>query len=126
MSTDLPFLAQNLRDQPTELHLSGRVVVVPPRSKVGLSETDRATPQVRVLERRRVLAISPREQKVNLNTATAAQLERLPEIGAATARAIVAYRLAHGPFARLDDLRRVKGIGARTVAALDGHVVLRR
>lgn len=126
MSTDASFLARNLRDQPTELHLPDRVVVMPPRGEVALSPADRAAPQVQVLERRRVLAVRPRTRKVNLNTATAAQLEALPDIGAATARTIVDFRTAHGPFARLDDLQRVKGIGARTVAALHDLVVLHR
>jgi comEA protein len=126
MSTDAPFIARNLRDQPVELHLGGRVVVLPPHGEIGLSAADREAPLVRVLERRRALAVRPRTQKVNLNTATATQLESLPEIGAATAHAIVAYRDAHGPFARIDDLQRVRGIGARTVAALADHVALRR
>jgi competence protein ComEA len=48
---------------------------------------------------------------INLNTATAAELEELPGIGPATAAAIVSDRDAHGPFASVDDLSRVRGIG---------------
>lgn len=54
--------------------------------------------------------------KINLNTADAATLEReLKGIGASKAQAIVAYREAHGPFASLDELLEVKGIGAATL-----------
>ncbi|MNJ56239.1 ComE operon protein 1 [compost metagenome] len=54
--------------------------------------------------------------KINLNTADAATLEReLKGIGAGKAQAIVAYREANGPFASVDELLEVKGIGAATL-----------
>ncbi len=49
--------------------------------------------------------------RLDINTATAADLERLPEIGPSKAAAIVADRIANGPFRSVDDLDRVKGIG---------------
>lgn len=48
---------------------------------------------------------------VNINTATAAELELLPHIGPAMAQRIIAYREAHGLFARIEDLQEVEGIG---------------
>lgn len=48
---------------------------------------------------------------VDLNTATAEQLETLPGVGPATAMAILSYRDEHGPFASVDDLLEVRGIG---------------
>ena len=56
--------------------------------------------------------------KVNLNTATAADLETLPRIGPAMAQRILDYRAAEGRFASIDDLRNVTGIGDKTFAAL--------
>lgn len=50
---------------------------------------------------------------VNVNTATAAELERLPGIGPVLARRIVEHREAKGLFRRLDDLLEVKGIGPK-------------
>ncbi|NZA27500.1 ComEA family DNA-binding protein [Luteimonas sp. SJ-92] len=55
-------------------------------------------------------------EKVNINTADAAALERvLVNVGAAKAEAIVEHRKAHGAFRSLDELATVKGIGLKTV-----------
>lgn len=48
---------------------------------------------------------------VNLNTATAEELDTLPGVGPATATAILAYRDEHGPFGSVDELLEVRGIG---------------
>lgn len=50
---------------------------------------------------------------INLNTATAAELELLPGIGPALAARIVEDRTKNGPYKRVDDIDRVKGIGPR-------------
>jgi competence protein ComEA len=55
---------------------------------------------------------------VDLNTATAEQLETLPRVGPSLAARIIAWRSAHGRFARVADLGRVPGIGDRTLASL--------
>lgn len=53
---------------------------------------------------------------INLNSADAETLTReLKGIGATKAKAIIAYREAHGPFASVDELLEVKGIGAATL-----------
>ncbi|HUO52167.1 MAG TPA: helix-hairpin-helix domain-containing protein, partial [Gemmatimonadaceae bacterium] len=56
---------------------------------------------------------------VDMDVASAAEIERLPRIGPALARRIVEDRTAHGPFGSLEELMRVKGIGpgiARAIA----------
>ncbi|WP_234989146.1 helix-hairpin-helix domain-containing protein [Demequina sp. NBRC 110052] len=55
---------------------------------------------------------------VNLNTADLDALEELPGVGPVLAAAIVADRDAHGPYASVDDLERVSGVGAATLARL--------
>ena len=55
---------------------------------------------------------------VNLNTATAEQLEALPGIGPALAGRILAWRDDHGRFASVDELQEVSGIGPATFAEL--------
>ncbi len=59
---------------------------------------------------------------IDLNQATEAQLEDLPGVGPATAAAIVEDRRRHGPFASVDDLARVRGIGPAKLEALRSRV----
>ncbi len=55
-------------------------------------------------------------EPVDINTATAEQLaEALHGVGASKAEAIVDYREENGPFAHIDELVNVRGIGLRTV-----------
>lgn len=60
---------------------------------------------------------SPPEQ-LDVNSATADELERLPRVGPALARRIVTYREQHGDFTSVEDLRHVRGIGVTTAALL--------
>ncbi|HEY3101471.1 MAG TPA: helix-hairpin-helix domain-containing protein [Methylomirabilota bacterium] len=53
-----------------------------------------------------------KHDKVNINTATAKELQALDGVGHTVAERIVHYREEHGPFKRAEDLRKVEGIGA--------------
>lgn len=56
--------------------------------------------------------------KININTANAEMLDkRLKYVGAKTAKRIVAYRKAHGPFSSVEDLNDVQGVGTRVLQA---------
>ncbi|MCC6764174.1 MAG: helix-hairpin-helix domain-containing protein [Deltaproteobacteria bacterium] len=63
------------------------------------------------------LASAEVEHRVDLNTASAAELATLPGIGDSKAKAIVEYRVAD-PFRSIEDLKKVKGIGDKTFEAL--------
>ena len=58
---------------------------------------------------------------IDVNAATATQLEELPGIGPSLAAAIVAYRAENGPFATLDELEGVPGIGPAKLSQLRSH-----
>lgn len=62
---------------------------------------------------------------VNINTATEEQLQLLPGIGPTKARRIITYRIRHGRFKRVRDLRRVKGFGYKTVKKIAAHLTVR-
>jgi competence ComEA-like helix-hairpin-helix protein len=61
---------------------------------------------------------------VNVNTASASELEMLPGIGASRAKAVIEAREAKGGFKSLDDLLAVKGIGEASLAKLRPHLTL--
>ncbi len=56
--------------------------------------------------------------KINLNTATAEQLDTLPGVGPVTAQSILSWREENGRFSSIDDLLDVKGIGDATLGEL--------
>lgn len=72
----------------------------------------------------RLPALPPSRPPVRLNTASEAELDQLPGIGPALARAIVAERSAHGPFRTLDDLRRVRGLKPSILRGLTGRIIV--
>jgi competence protein ComEA len=61
---------------------------------------------------------SPAAKKININTATLADLDTLPKIGPITAQHIVDYRTKNGPFKKIEDLKNVSGIGDATFEGL--------
>jgi competence protein ComEA len=62
--------------------------------------------------------------KVNLNTATANELDGLDGIGPTLAARILEYRQTHGPFKSVQDLTKVKGIGTSTLAKFRDRVTV--
>lgn len=57
-------------------------------------------------------------QVVNINTATAAELDALPGIGSKTATLIVEYRQKNGQFKKVEELMNVRGIGEKNFLKL--------
>ncbi len=59
---------------------------------------------------------------VDINSASLADLDALPGVGPSTAQAIIDYRIANGPYASVDDLLNVRGIGPSKLAAMRARV----
>ena len=76
------------------------------------SETDAAT-------------VSPEVSfPININTATAQQLEALPGIGPTYAQRIIDYRNAHGPYTAPSQLLNISGIGEKRLAAIWDYITI--
>jgi len=78
----------------------------------GATPTGETTPRVSIARR------------ININTASAAEIELLPGIGPALAQRIVEFRESRGPFRSLNDLERVSGIGPRLIERLRDKVTI--
>jgi competence protein ComEA len=61
---------------------------------------------------------------VNINTATAADFEALPGIGAKTAARIVDYRQKNGPFKKVEELMNVRGLGEKNFLKLKAQLTI--
>ena len=61
---------------------------------------------------------------LNINSATKDELVALPGIGPAKAQAILDHRKAHGPFKSIEELKDVKGIGAKRFEKLKGELTV--
>jgi competence protein ComEA len=61
---------------------------------------------------------------VNINTASAADLEGLPGIGAKTAARIIEYRQKNGPFKKVEELMNVRGVGEKNFLKLKPQITV--
>jgi len=59
---------------------------------------------------------------ININTATAADLQRLPGIGAKTASRVIEYRQKNGPFKKVEELMNVRGVGEKNFLKLKNQI----
>ncbi len=65
---------------------------------------------------------APAAGVVNINTASASDLEALPGIGAKTAARIVEYRQKNGPFKKIEELMNVRGVGEKNFLKLKAQI----
>lgn len=59
---------------------------------------------------------------ININSATVAELERLPQIGRKTAEAIVEFRTVNGQFRRVEQLMQIRGVSEERFANLRPYI----
>ena len=76
------------------------------------------------VQREAAEAVIPERKLVNVNTASAEELEALTGIGPALAEAIVSYRDEHGAFKTPEELMNVKGIGEGKLSAFRAEITL--
>jgi len=67
---------------------------------------------------------APLQASLNLNTATAAELEALPGVGPAIAARILEYRQKQGGFKKIEDLMNVRGVGEKMFLSLKPMIVV--
>ena len=83
------------------------------------SDTADGTDYTITVTHREIESVTPQPPApVNINTASAEELEKLPGIGPALAERIIAYRETYGLFESVDDLINVKGIGESVLSEL--------
>jgi competence protein ComEA len=61
---------------------------------------------------------------VNINTASAGELEGLPGIGAKTASLIVEYRQKNGPFKKVEELMNIRGVGEKNFLKIKPQITV--
>ena len=110
-------------------------VTLPPQTTAPPAVTDPTgpasgtdTPKATAPKETTPKATKPKEPEVtfpvNINTATARELDALPGIGEVIAQRIIDYRNAHGPFGSVDELINVKGIGEKKLADLKPYATV--
>lgn len=72
----------------------------------------------------RSAAKAPVTGTININTASATELEALPGIGAKTAARIVEYRQKNGPFKKIEELMNVRGVGEKNFLKLKPQITV--
>lgn len=102
---DVNKLAQQINR--AELLRDGQKILIPLKGQIAGEQINTVKEQSRGTE-----------NKININTATAEELESLPGIGSVYAQKIIDYREEHGGFENIEDIQNVPGIGPKTFEKL--------
>ena len=66
----------------------------------------------------------PATEKININTANAGELEKLPGVGPKVAQRIIDYRTKNGVFKKAEDIMKVSGIGEKIFARMKDMITV--
>ncbi|MDP7990254.1 helix-hairpin-helix domain-containing protein [Bacillus sp. MHSD_36] len=69
-------------------------------------------------------AISKGEGKIQINTASKEQIEKITGIGSRKAEGILKYREEHGPFQKIEDLLEIDGIGVKSLEKIKDQIII--
>ena len=105
-------LAQTVKDG-MQIHIPGR-----PQESSALTTRYPSDPSAQAAAKS-----SPQQEKININTAGAAELDKLPGVGPALAGRIIEYRNANGLFKDGEELKKVKGLGESKYEKLKDKIV---
>lgn len=64
------------------------------------------------------------EEKININTASAVELQKLPRIGPKIAERIIEFRETHGKFKKIEEIMKVRGIGESTFNQIKDQITV--
>ncbi|MFC2166106.1 ComEA family DNA-binding protein [Acidobacteriota bacterium] len=65
------------------------------------------------------------EKKIDINTASVSELQKLPRIGEKVAQRIVDFRKQHGDFKKIEEIMKVKGVGEKTFKLIKDLIVVK-
>ena len=65
------------------------------------------------------------DKKIDINSASVAELQKLPRIGEKVAQRIVDFRKQHGDFKKIEEIMKVKGIGEKTFKLIKDLIVVK-
>ncbi|MCS7060229.1 MAG: helix-hairpin-helix domain-containing protein [Anaerolineae bacterium] len=122
VAAGLLFVLAGCADEPEPIIIETPVITL--TAYATPEPTARPRPTPRPTRTPRPPTPTPRVVRVNINTADAVALEALPRIGPATARRIIEYRQQHGPFASVEDIQKVPGVGPATFEAIKPYITI--
>ena len=103
---------------PTQFYESGQ-------SKIALNPTLPILTPLKIASKKKNAIVKNKGQlKININSATQKELQKIPKIGPVLAQKIVDYRTEHGQFNQMEDLKKVKGIGKATLKKIEPYISL--
>ena len=91
-------------------------------------QTELSTTEINVTEETGAVAVSKEkksEGKININRASAEELQKLKGIGPSTAKSIILYREEYGAFSEIEEIMNVKRIGEKTFAKIKEQITVK-
>ncbi len=116
--------AEKLKDG-QKVNVPFKIVLIPPESTEAVASSNPGSmSSVPTTAPKPVAVPVTSEGKININTAGAADLDKLSGVGPALAERIIQYRTEHGPFAKAEDIENVSGIGPKTFEKMASQVTV--